>query len=363
MPISPKPTSTRSQESESSGVTVRFVLFSSVSGFLSYVADSTYVECSGGGTGTNYTCPGVQTPTGPVLLYLQQAGVGRTVRQAGTQEIPQTELAFYIQDTWKPNPRWTIDYGVRWESQIEPDPITPPSLVFFGPFIGKTVTNARGTFAFPSDGTIPSDKGMWQPRFGFAYDPNGDGRQVIRGNAGLYYARIPGLNLASSRSTNGSVGLTYFRNSALTFLGRVPGFGNLLPDAVPQSSVFFPDVFVFDTSIRGNSNMGHEFTDGDNARGRVGLHLPQRRAVTCQSVYGNVCSDEARYSECHLDALEPQFCAKRIKEAMQGTIIVDGRNLYEPTVMKEAGLNYYSIGRTPCEVSHAAVLKKSHIAK
>jgi hypothetical protein len=221
-------------------------IFSSVNGFLNYVADSTYVECSGGGTGTNYTCPGVQTPTGPVLLYLQQAGVGRTVRQAGTQQIPQTELAFYLQDTWKPSPRWTIDYGVRWEAQIQPDPITPPSQVFFSPFIGQS----RGGFAFPSDGTIPSDKGMWQPRFGFAYDPNGDGRQVLRASAGLYYARIPGLNLASSRSTNGSVGQTYFRNSALTFLGRVPGFGSLLPDAVPQSAVFFPDVFVFDKNFK-----------------------------------------------------------------------------------------------------------------
>ena len=222
-------------------------IFSSVTGFLNYVADSTYVECSGGGTGTNRTCPGAETVTGPVLLYLQQAGVGQNVRRSGTQEIPQTELAFYIQDSWKPNPRWTINYGIRWEAQIQPDPITPPGQVFFAPFIGQTV----GAYAFPSDGTIPSDKGMWQPRFGFAYDPNGDGRQVIRGNAGLFYARIPGLNLASSRSTNGSNGLTYFRNSALTgVLGPVPGFGNLLPDSVSQSSVFFPDVFVFDKNFR-----------------------------------------------------------------------------------------------------------------
>ena len=209
-------------------------IFSSVNGFLNFVADSTYTDASG-----------------PVLLYLQQAGVGQSVRQSGTQEIPQTELAFYIQDSWKPNPRWTINYGLRWEAQIQPDPITPPSQVFFQPFIGQTVTNGTGTYAFPSDGTIPSDKGMWQPRFGFAYDPNGDGRQVIRANAGIYYARIPGLNLASSRSTNGSNGLTYFRNSALTgVLGPVPGFGNLLPDNVAQSSVFFPDVFVFDKDFK-----------------------------------------------------------------------------------------------------------------
>ncbi len=226
-------------------------IFGSVHGFLSYLADSTYVECSGGATGPNRTCPAGQSITGPVLLYLQQAGVGQSVRASGTQQIPQNELAFYLQDTWKPNPRWTVNYGVRWEAQLEPDPITPPSQVFFAPFIGQTVTNAKGSFAFPSDGTIPSDRKMWQPRLGIAFDPQGNGRQVFRANAGLYYARIPGLNLASTRSTNGSNGLTYFRNSALTgVLGPVPGFGNLLPDNVPASSVFFPDVFVFDKNFQ-----------------------------------------------------------------------------------------------------------------
>ncbi|HYU28066.1 MAG TPA: TonB-dependent receptor [Gemmatimonadales bacterium] len=226
-------------------------IFGSVHGFLSYLADSTYVECSGGGTGTNRTCPAGQSITGPVLLYLQQAGVGQSVRAAGTQQIPQKELGVYIQDTWKPDPRWTLNYGLRWEAQLEPDPITPPSQVFFAPFIGQTVTNSTGTYAFPSNGKIPSDKKMWQPRLGIAFDPQGNGRQVLRANAGVYYARIPGLNLASTRSTNGSNGLTYFRNSALTgVLGPVPGFGNLLPDAVPASSVFFPDVFVFDKNFQ-----------------------------------------------------------------------------------------------------------------
>src|SRR6266699_3606099 len=226
-------------------------IFGSVHGFLSYLADSTYVECSGGGTGTNRTCPAGQSITGPVLLYLQQAGVGQSVRAAGTQQIPQKELGVYIQDTWKPDPRWTLNYGLRWEAQLEPDPITPPSQVFFAPFIGQTVTNSTGTYAFPSNGKMPSDKKMWQPRLGIAFDPQGNGRQVLRANAGVYYARIPGLNLASTRSTNGSNGLTYFRNSALTgVLGPVPGFGNLLPDAVPASSVFFPDVFVFDKNFQ-----------------------------------------------------------------------------------------------------------------
>ena len=42
---------------------------------------------------------------------------------------------------------------------------------------------------------------MWQPRLGISWDPGGDGKQVVRASAGIFYARIPGLNMASTRST------------------------------------------------------------------------------------------------------------------------------------------------------------------
>ena len=242
-------------------------IFSSVNGFLNFAADPNYVECSVGPPNNTGACPaGVQT--GPVLLYLQQAGVDRSLRQSGTQDIPQTDLAFYLQDSWKPNAKWTFDYGLRWEAETQADPITPPSQVFYAPFIGQTVTNSTGTYAFPSDGTIPSDKKMLQPRFGFAYDPGGDGRRVVRGSAGLYYARIPGLNLASSRSTNGSIGMTYFRGVPFprAYFGPVPGFNAQLPDNVAQSAVFFPDVFVFDKQFQNprtlSASLGYEWQVG-----------------------------------------------------------------------------------------------------
>src|SRR6059036_763610 len=50
-------------------------IFGSVTAFLNYLADST---------------------TGGPLLYLQQAGIDRSVREAGTQSIPQHELAVYL---------------------------------------------------------------------------------------------------------------------------------------------------------------------------------------------------------------------------------------------------------------------------
>ncbi len=233
------------------------IAFTSVDGFLNYVANGNqYVECSDILTGTfvtssnTATCPAGTQISGPVALYLQQAGIGGlSVDEAGTQTIIQHELALFLQDSWKPTSKLTVNYGLRWEAQIQPSLITPIPQLFYFPFIGQTVTNTVGTFEFPGDGTIPSDYSMFQPRLGLAYDVKGDGRSVVRASAGIFYARIPGLNLASSRSTDGSRGQTIFRNSSATpFLGPPPAYGDLLP--TPAGGPFQPGVFVFDKDFQ-----------------------------------------------------------------------------------------------------------------
>ncbi len=225
------------------------VIFSSTDGFLNYLANPRYVECSDGSSSQTGTCPAGTSITGPVLLYLQQAGVGGlSVEEAGTQTITAEEPAVFFQDTWQPLSNLTITAGLRWEAQLQPDPITPANEVFFADFIGDTVNTAAGPQTFPSDGEIPSDDSMWQPRLGVAWDPWEDGKTVVRASAGLYYARVPGLSLASSRSTNGSRGQTLFRNSAAApFLGPVPAYGELITNA---GSPFRPDVFVFDEDFQ-----------------------------------------------------------------------------------------------------------------
>jgi len=180
-----------------------------------------------------------------VLLFLQQAGVGNiSVEEAGTQSIPQTEPAVFIQDAWQVTPRLNVQYGLRWEAEREPDPITPPNQVFYAGFIGKTSKGQE----FPSDGTIPSDNKMWQPRLGFAWDAKGDGTALLRANAGVFYGRVPGLSLASTRSTNGSRGQTIFRNSGFNPDGCLP----IYPDPLSPACItdpFLPGVFVFDKNF------------------------------------------------------------------------------------------------------------------
>lgn len=115
-------------------------IFGSTDGFLNYVRFGPKdVECSNGTTSLTGTCAAGASVTGPLLLYLQQAGVGGlSVEEAGTQNIPQIEPSLFIQDKWQPTPHLSIQDGIRWEAQMQPDPITAPDQVFFAKFIGRS---------------------------------------------------------------------------------------------------------------------------------------------------------------------------------------------------------------------------------
>jgi hypothetical protein len=113
--------------------------------------------------------------------------------------------------------------------------------VFYAPLVGTEVTNGTGTYEFPSDGTLPSDKNMWQPRLGISWDVNGDSRSVVRGSAGIYYARLASLNMASVRSTNGSRGQTLAAGSGF---GTLPDYGELITP--PPGDPDHPGIFVMD---------------------------------------------------------------------------------------------------------------------
>jgi hypothetical protein len=221
----------------------RFI-FDSVQGFMNYVnIGPKFVECSDGSTNNVGVCPPGTKIAGPLLLFLQFAGVGgKSVNDAGTQSIPQTEPAFFVQDKWQVRRNLTISYGLRWEGQIEPSVITAPSDVFYSKFLSKP--------GFPSDGNIPSDMKQWQPRLGITWDPAGKGKTVIRVNGGIFYARTPGLELAGTRTTNGSIGQNIYRDSTFNGFGLTPpAYGTLVPDA-GNATPDHPDVFVFDKGYR-----------------------------------------------------------------------------------------------------------------
>jgi hypothetical protein len=88
-----------------------------------------------------------------------------------------------------------LNFGLRWDLQYMADPVDDPSITSYRNFLSDP--------SFPSDGTIPDQENMIQPRLGFAWDPMNDGKSVLRGSWGIYYARHNMLSQVGSITANG----------------------------------------------------------------------------------------------------------------------------------------------------------------
>lgn len=137
----------------------------------------------------------------------------------GLLTLASPQYAGYAQDAWRVRPNLTINFGLRYEAQIMPQPDTS----------NTTATNAVLNATLPLGNVdprvIPSQKNQWGPRGGFAWDPWNNGKGVIRAYAGIYYAATPVLTLAAPlnnfRTPFGDVTLTLPSTGLPTSLNTV----------------------------------------------------------------------------------------------------------------------------------------------
>jgi len=147
----------------------------------------------------------------------------------GASSINNQDLALFIQDKWQVTSGFTLNYGLRWEAQIFPDPVVDPSKTAYGSNLSNPL--------FPSDGTLHNQKKEFQPRVGFAWDVRKNHKSVLRASYGIYYARQNMLTQVGSITTNGAQQFTAFCNS-FTVSIDFPCFGSspnmpTWPNALP----------------------------------------------------------------------------------------------------------------------------------
>ncbi|HWB85960.1 MAG TPA: carboxypeptidase regulatory-like domain-containing protein [Bryobacteraceae bacterium] len=101
-------------------------------------------------------------------------------------------MAGYIQDDWKVTPSFTLNLGVRWETDT---PMVDGSnrMNGFDMQAVNPVSGTPGVVTFAGVNGWPTNpyETNWKtfgPRFGFAWQPLGDQKTVVRGGFGIYYA-------------------------------------------------------------------------------------------------------------------------------------------------------------------------------
>ena len=256
-------------------------LFDSVTGFLRYASPAAAggfgpntIGCSNGSYVTApASCPaGTTMSGGPLLFYLQSSSPDGVARDAaGASDIVNEEFSAFIQDKWNVGGGLTLDYGLRWDAQYMPETVDPKTTVF-----ASFLNNPR----FPSDGTIPNQTKQFQPRLGFAWDVNQNGKTVVRGSAGLFYARQNMLSQVGSVTTNGIQQKSDFRASGF---GDMPVWPNLLaPSPVPAGTFpLFTGIRVFD----------RDYKNPRIAAVNVGF---EREVVTNLALYADVTYNKAK---------------------------------------------------------------------
>jgi carboxypeptidase family protein/TonB-dependent receptor-like protein len=238
-------------------------LFDSVTGFLHYASPAsmgvgfgpTTVECSNAGVTTfsdeAIGCGAGTNTGGPLVFYVQHGPTtaGESLDASGFSSITNNEYALFVQDQWQALPNLTINYGLRWEAQIFPDPTLAPSKTAYG----VNLSDPR----FPSTGFLPNQKKMFQPRLGFAWDILNNKKSVLRGSWGIYNARQNMLTQVGAITTNGVQQQSIFASScvnppACNFFntatgGPPPTYPNTvaIPTLAPGAFPFQPGVTVF----------------------------------------------------------------------------------------------------------------------
>jgi outer membrane receptor protein involved in Fe transport len=152
-----------------------------------------------------------------------------------TTRVRVTQLGFYLQDQWTPNPRLTVTGGVRVDVPLLSDqPRENPDLLA-----------ELGI----SSATTPSGGLLWTPRLGVNYDLSARGTAFVRGGIGLFSGRPAYSWLRNAYSDLGRVGFTNLFCEG----GQVPAFTldpSNQPSTCADASIPRPLITVFDPRFR-----------------------------------------------------------------------------------------------------------------
>lgn len=139
-------------------------------------------------------------------------------------------IGMYAQDDWRVLPRLTLNLGMRYEFQTTTDEVTGRGSAVRDLYHDSGPTLGAALYKNPS-------LKNFGPRFGFAWDVNGDGKTAVRGGFGIFYdiGQITGAADIETTSTppfSGSTILTPATGLRFPNLTPIPGASSAGPLAL-----------------------------------------------------------------------------------------------------------------------------------
>jgi hypothetical protein len=156
-------------------------------------------------------------------------------------------FVFYGQDDWRIHPRFTINWGLRWEA------ITPPVELFdhiANLDVNSTFTAAQVIVpgqAAPFSGElgralVRGDYNNWAPRFGFAWRPKLKKPMTVRGGYSMFHNTAIYNQLAAAMANQPPHAQAQTRfTSATQVLTLLNGFPPAAPNAVLNTIAIDPN--------------------------------------------------------------------------------------------------------------------------
>jgi hypothetical protein len=118
-----------------------------------------------------------------------------TYQAAGTPRVRNfiiNESGYFFQDDWRVTPKFTLNLGLRWEYFGVPYEADGLQGIVSSASSINGVNQLNALTISKNSSWYGKDWNNFAPRFGFAYDPIGDGKTVIRGFYGVFYDRVAG---------------------------------------------------------------------------------------------------------------------------------------------------------------------------
>jgi outer membrane receptor protein involved in Fe transport len=131
----------------------------------------------------NFTFTGRYTGNAVADLLLGYPSQSQRLIGPGVSNLRSWQVAGFVQDEWRVNGRWSLNYGLRYEYQA-PSWEANNAWGAFVPALGRPVQVE--TEGLPKS-IREFSKANFAPRVGMVYDISGNGSRTIRAGYGVYY--------------------------------------------------------------------------------------------------------------------------------------------------------------------------------